>query len=265
MPSETARAIPFLQHVEPPLPASWKLRTSAIGWVGSLAAVSNEAAYAALCLLLSVYRRVAMPDIRALHLNRLPQGPKILAPNHAYMSDAFALPSLVPGRLAFLIQAEAFALPIVGRWLSASGQIPVDPARPSRSLLEGLLRLRRGRSVVIFPEGRLNHGGNVGRVCSGAIRLGLRSGVPIIPVGLHVPRRFVRILHGRYGGRQTRGGWQLGGVCTVAFGDAWVPFPNPDVHPSRQALRAAADELRDRIEALWIEAQLERGSCGSPW
>jgi 1-acyl-sn-glycerol-3-phosphate acyltransferase len=242
---------------------SWPLAAGALASEREPVEGFSEAAYTALCLLLSAYRSLAVDDVRALHLDRLPPGPKIVTPNHAYISDAFVLPPLIPERLTFLIQSEAFSIPIVGWLLAASRQIPVDPADRSRSLVAALKALRGGRAVVIFPEGLLNLGGRVGHASSGAIRLSLRAGAPIVPVGFHVPRQCIRVIHARYAGRQTAGGWQVRGTCTVAIGDPWRPFPDPWSRPSRAAVRAAADELRERIENLRIEAMEGSERCAS--
>lgn len=227
--------------------------------------LSEGAAYLALNFLLSVYRLVAIPHVRALHLDRISDGPKVLAPNHDYMSDAFVLPAVIPGRLAFLIQAAAFGLPIVGRLLSASGQIPVEPAKPARSLQLAAERLGQGWSIVVFSEGHLNHGGLLGRAYSGAIRLSQGANVSLVPIGLHAPAKGVRFFHGRYAGRWTSAGWQVRGVCAVAIGHAWQPFAGASEMPAPVDVRAAADELRDRIHALSMEAKQEAESCVSLW
>jgi 1-acyl-sn-glycerol-3-phosphate acyltransferase len=230
-----------------------------------LTPLAEGAAYLVLNFLVSAYRRVAIPHVHVLHSERLPAGPKILAPNHDYMTDGFVLPAVIPGRLAFLVQAESFSLPIVGVLLGASGQIPVEPGRPGRCLRMAAEKLGRGWSVVIFPEGRLNHGGPIGRACTGAVRLSLRAGVPLVPVGFHAPGWCIHFFRGRYGGRWTRAGWQVRGPCAVAIGDPWKPFAQPRPHPSQTALRSAAEELRARIQTLSLEAKQEVERCASLW
>lgn len=53
-------------------------------------------------------------------------------------------------------------------------------------VLKGIRRLRLGSSALIYPEGSIVGGleGNILRGETGVIRLALRSGIPIVPIGI---------------------------------------------------------------------------------
>lgn len=97
----------------------------------------------------------------------------------------------------FLGKSELFKVPVVGKVLSGARQIPVyrGTTRAAESLKAAEEALLRGECVGIFPEGTLTHDPDgwpmQGR--TGAARLALATGVPVIPVaqwGAHriIPR-----------------------------------------------------------------------------
>lgn len=197
--------------------------------------------------------------IRTVHvegLKDLPPGPKILAANHANVTDGFILPLLLGERLRFLIQAEVFTVPVIGRLLRSAGQIPVFLGHGKEALDSALERLRCGDTVVVFPEGRLDFGQPTRRAGAGVILLALRSRLPVIPVGFFTPHRHVRVLTGRVHQRRTRGGWQFGGEAFVQVGRPWRPedtggrmFDYPRVRVLTAQLMLQIDQLVQQAKA----------------
>ena len=108
--------------------------------------------------ILKVYLAVCIKEIHIIREDNIAPGPKIIVANHANLTDGFILPFIIPEKLHFLIQSEAFDLPVLGRLLSKAGQIPVVRGRGREALNTALDRLSAGKVIVIFPEGKLNHG-----------------------------------------------------------------------------------------------------------
>ena len=118
-------------------------------------------------------------------------GGYVLAANHVTTLDALAVAYMMYFRLHraphFLAKEGLFRTPIVGPVLLACGQIPVfrsgrnntDPMQSAYDVLNA------GHTIGIFPEGTLTREPNQWpmRARTGAIRLSLETGVPIIPVG----------------------------------------------------------------------------------
>lgn len=122
--------------------------------------------------------------------HKLPKtGAFILAPNHYSEIDPVIMGLFMwkLGRVPrFLAKASVFRVPVLGPILRWSGQIPVErdgrgrsdaPLKAAQQLVEHEL------AVVIYPEGSLTRDPDLWpmRGKSGAVRMALQAGVPIIP------------------------------------------------------------------------------------
>jgi 1-acyl-sn-glycerol-3-phosphate acyltransferase len=128
---------------------------------------------------------------RFRHLERIPaSGAFVLAPNHYTNFDplvsAYAL--WRAGRVPrFLAKAGLFRVPVLGAILRWTGQIPVERAGQSREgdPISAASRLvDDGLAVIVYPEGTLTRDPELWpmRGKTGAVRLALAQGVPVIPV-----------------------------------------------------------------------------------
>jgi len=148
----------------------------------------------------------------------IPPGQKIIVGNHPNASDGFALPFIFKEKLIFTIQADTFQVPCFGRLLTRAGQIPVKIGSGMEMLQTARRCLERGLSLVIFPEGRLNFGGNLKRGSLGAAILAEQTGAPVIPIGFYTPPKFIRMIRNHMLNRETLGSWQMGGSIYVNIG-----------------------------------------------
>jgi 1-acyl-sn-glycerol-3-phosphate acyltransferase len=119
-----------------------------------------------------------------------PAGPKIIVANHPSTTDPIYLGILSPTPLNMLIIVYPFLIPLVGAYLRWAGHIPVVPGK-GRPAFEAAHRLlQEGRSVVVFPEGDVSpRQGGFHRPRTGAARLALLTGVPVVPVGIYLWRK----------------------------------------------------------------------------
>ena len=116
-------------------------------------------------------------------------GPLIIAANHASNFDAPVLGAwLIPRlgrRIHWLGKRELFAWPIVG-WVAANGGVhPVD--RDSADVEAFRLASRildEGHVLFVFPEGTRSPDGALQEARDGVAMLALRSGAPIVPIGI---------------------------------------------------------------------------------
>jgi len=184
----------------------------------------------------------------------LPPGPKIIAFNHANVTDACLLPALFPGDLCFLAQANLFDVPLAGGLLARAGQLPVVRGQPAPLLEAATRRLQQGYSIAVCPEGRLNHGGPLHRAGVGTVRLALQSGYPIVPVGFFVADRHLKVIRATVDGRRTYGRWQVGGACQVEIGQPFRLEPLADGAPAYRQQRRLTDQLMGDIAALVQQA-----------
>ncbi|HET7928201.1 MAG TPA: lysophospholipid acyltransferase family protein [Actinomycetota bacterium] len=183
-------------------------------------------------------------------LERVPaRGPAIIAGNHLSYLDPFAHGLFVVRagrRPRFLAKRELFDAPFVGTVLRGAHQISVQRGTGDHSPIDDAARaVERGEVVVIYPEGTTtttNQDFSPGRGKTGAVRLSIATGVPILPVAT-------------WGGQFV---WRKSGRQSLAFGrPIWVaagePFdPTEGLGGERnaRALRASTDDLMAKLGAL---------------
>jgi 1-acyl-sn-glycerol-3-phosphate acyltransferase len=204
--------------------------------------------------ILALYRLACIRAIKVRFQAELPEGPIIIAPNHPNATDAFVLPSVFPGKLSCAVQADVFDVPVFGRLLAWTGAVPVVRGQSATVLTDAQIRLEQGRSVVIFPEGRLNHGGAMYRLHTGTVRLALSSGAPIVPMAFYTPARFCRMFYGRFQDKPRSGRFQFGGPIFLEIGTAWWPAGELAGPPGPESCRQLTDRLAGRIAALVSQA-----------
>jgi 1-acyl-sn-glycerol-3-phosphate acyltransferase len=133
----------------------------------------------------------ALARTRILHGEKLPAtGAYLLTPNHMTNIDPVIVGEAVwrLGRAPrFLAKASLFGVPVLGRLLQALGQIPVERGGASRGAipLSAAERLiAEGQGVIVYPEGSLTRDPDLWpmRGKTGAARLALQLGIPVIPV-----------------------------------------------------------------------------------
>lgn len=114
------------------------------------------------------------------------QGPWILAANHLSPYDVSCLIRETPRILDFVSVVEVFRKPLVAWFFRNMGAFPLDRGRVDTGTTRIILdRLRRGRVVAMFPEGRVRKENesllNGAPFKPGVLRLARLAGVPILP------------------------------------------------------------------------------------
>lgn len=126
-------------------------------------------------------------ELRVDGLEHLPDhGPYIIAANHHNYLDGVLLAVTAPEPVAFLVMPRVWrATPLHPLFHRHIGSIPITLARPDLGALRHALRaLGAGRVVGIFPEGPFSVRGRLEQGLPGVALLALRSGVPVVPVGI---------------------------------------------------------------------------------
>ena len=151
----------------------------------------------------------------------VPIGPKIFIANHPSATDPFVLHLLSHEPMSVMIVSTAFTVPLFGEYLRRAGQIQVMPGGGKRAIEQAKGFLKAGYSVGIFPEGDFSpQTGGFREPRSGAARLAISTGVPVIPVGIYLPReRSLRIASSRLSDRPTVGYWYLHGPYGITIGN----------------------------------------------
>lgn len=114
-----------------------------------------------------------------------PGGPLIVVSNHLSIIDPPLLAASIPRRISFLAKRELFRHRLFGPFVKAYGALPINRGRDYRGSLEQLLALlARDRAVGLFPEGTRSRRARLSRAKPGVALVALRSGAPILPVGI---------------------------------------------------------------------------------
>jgi 1-acyl-sn-glycerol-3-phosphate acyltransferase len=196
-------------------------------------------------VLYSVIAVLSWPVLRGLFrlrtrgLEHLPQDVGyVLAANHTSNFDPWPLGlPLFPRRfLRFMTKAELFWFPL-GRVIEAGGGFPVRRGTGDLDAVETAVRLcREGNVVVIFPEGTRRTKGlrkkHDAQWHSGAARIALEAGVPLVPAAIVGTDTLSRL-----------------GPLRVVYGEP-IRLADLDGQDVRASADAATGRLRTAIEAL---------------
>ncbi len=113
-------------------------------------------------------------------------GPYIVCANHASYLDIIVMYRIIPHDFAFLGKAEVLSWPIINIFFKRGIDIPVfrnNRKKAAESLLKAKEALKAGRSVAIFPEGKMqNHPPKMERFKNGAFSMALEQDISIVPI-----------------------------------------------------------------------------------
>jgi 1-acyl-sn-glycerol-3-phosphate acyltransferase len=114
------------------------------------------------------------------------RGGFILAPVHRSNLDTFIVASVTRRPLRFMGKDSLWRVNPAFSWLlSALGAFPVARGTADRDALRRCQTvLEAGQPLVLYPEGTRQFGPDVQQLFDGPAFLALRTGVPIIPVGI---------------------------------------------------------------------------------
>ncbi|MEM7248099.1 MAG: lysophospholipid acyltransferase family protein [Acidobacteriota bacterium] len=119
-------------------------------------------------------------------LDELPEGPVLFLASHESNLDIPILFSLVPDTTRFLAKRELFRIPVFGLAIGLLGFVPVERGgrrqAATRALSQASEHQRRGRSLLVFPEGTRNPEPGLLPFKKGAFRLACETRQPVVPV-----------------------------------------------------------------------------------
>lgn len=182
----------------------------------------------------------------------LSSGAKIITPNHPNSTDGFFLPFILREDIHFLMRSKAFSFPFIGNLLRSSGQIEVQAQNGQAAFQRACEVLNSGGTIVIFPQGKYSRDCIRGEGRTGAVRMSLTTGAPIIPLGIHVPPGNIADLRKHRFRPFGPGCWQFSGTCTMRFGKEWRPCLRDGAN-----IHSLTYELMMKIEILAAEAGRE--------
>jgi cytidylate kinase len=118
--------------------------------------------------------------------DRLPaSGPYVVAPVHRSNIDTPLVGCITTRRLRFMGKDSLWKNRGSARFLSALGGFPVHRGAADRDALRRSIEvIESGEPLVLFPEGARQSGPLVQQLFEGAAYVSVRTGAPIVPVGI---------------------------------------------------------------------------------
>jgi 1-acyl-sn-glycerol-3-phosphate acyltransferase len=200
--------------------------------------------------LVAAYARwILKADIQ--HKSSIPAGAKIFVANHPSTSDPAWITVLVSEQVSILIKDLLFKIPLFGQSLRFSGHIPVSPENGKAALNQAVARIQAGRSVVVFPEGEISPRGGYKRPHTGAARLALMTGAPVVPIGIGLDHNNLRIIPARVKGMLDEGYWYLNGPYAMTVG---CPFNFQGDAEDRVQVGAVLDQIMHQVNTLALDS-----------
>ncbi len=115
----------------------------------------------------------------------IPNHPCIVMANHQSTWETLAFCSFLPP-LAWVVKRELFLIPIFGWGLALTGPIAINRGTGRKAveqlIEQGKAKLKRGRWVMIFPEGTRTAPGSKRNFKIGGALLAAQSGAPVLPI-----------------------------------------------------------------------------------
>ena len=119
--------------------------------------------------------------------NLLHGKPQIFMSNHQSDFDILILLAYIPVQFRWIAKKELFSIPVFGAAMRSAGYIEIDRSNREKALQsidEAALRIRKGKSIMTFPEGTRSRNGEIKPFKHGTFHLAITSGVPIVPVSI---------------------------------------------------------------------------------
>ncbi|RSK24287.1 lysophospholipid acyltransferase family protein [Hymenobacter metallilatus] len=121
--------------------------------------------------------------------------PCVYVANHSSYIDILLLFRTIPGWLNIIGKSSLATVPL---WGPIFGSVYITVDRDSavsrgRAMVQARRTLEAGRSVVIFPEGRIGKhpGQQLDEFKEGAFQLAIATGVPVVPITMPLNHRFM--------------------------------------------------------------------------
>ncbi len=175
---------------------------------------------------------------RVIGFENVPDSPVILCPKHQSAWETLAFPTLMPHPLSYVFKRELLWVPFFGWAIGRLDMVHIDRSKRNPAWAkvaeQGGRFMAQGNWIIMFPEGTRIPRGQQGIYKSGASRLAVATGTPIMPIAVASARCWPKNSFIKYPG-----------VIDVSIG---APLP---------AIGREADELMREVET-WIEAEMRR-------
>jgi 1-acyl-sn-glycerol-3-phosphate acyltransferase len=133
------------------------------------------------------FLRLAGANVMVEGIEHIPEGPVVLVSNHEGNFDIPVILGYLEKPTGFISKIEIKKVPLLANWMEVMNCVFIDRSdrmMALQSIRHGVKLLKKGHSIVIFPEGTRSKGGPIGKFKTGSFRLAVEAQVPIIPISI---------------------------------------------------------------------------------
>ncbi len=182
-------------------------------------------------------------DIRGVE--NIPRtGGAVIASNHvSYLDFIFVgLAAYERDRLVrFMAKKSVFTSRVSGPWMRGMQHIPVDREAGAAAFAEAITALQDGELIGIFPEATISRSWELKKFKTGASRLALQAGVPIVPMVVWGGQRIFTV-DKRYSLRR-------GKAISILVGEPLVPAEGARAGRVMLDLHARMTDLVEQVQS----------------
>lgn len=126
----------------------------------------------------------------------IPDEPCVFVSNHQAIFDVFTLLASMKHVTGFIAKKEIAKLPLIPTWVRAIGTVFIDRENIKegiKAINEGAENIKKGYSMVIFPEGTRSLSSTMGTMKKGSLKMALKVEAPIVPVSIDGTYRVLEV------------------------------------------------------------------------
>jgi 1-acyl-sn-glycerol-3-phosphate acyltransferase len=189
----------------------------------------------------------------------IPAGPKIFCSNHFSSTDPFYMITIMDEPIHMVI-GPGFSVPVFKHVLRMGKQINALSENKENVIPSAVEYLKNDESIYIFPEGDLNDQKTLKEFFSGMARIYLSYPVPIIPIGIISPMRYVKEKE-----RNIVVGETIYKTLTVLTGKFYANIGKPLTFPkiektglTADAIEKVTENVKKEIESLIHDIKINK-------
>ncbi len=139
--------------------------------------------------------RICMIKVDVIGAEKLdPNQVYVFVSNHFSLVDTPLMFGSMPRPFRILARHGLWKVPFLGWHLNRAGHVPVERENPraaARSLIHAADKIKEGFSLLIFPEGGRTRQPTMRSFKSGAARIAIQAGCPIVPMAIVGTRKIL--------------------------------------------------------------------------
>ncbi|HOP38920.1 1-acyl-sn-glycerol-3-phosphate acyltransferase [Candidatus Woesebacteria bacterium] len=179
---------------------------------------------------------------------QFPLGAKIFAVNHPSTLDPLYIMSSIKEPVHALLTEDVFKIFGLNKLIAWAGHVAVGRNSGLIALNQAITLLTKNRSILIFPEGMVSKNSQqVEKLKTGAVRMALATGAPIIPIGICVDPQKIKKFTIKIKNQENQFYWYRRGAYLITYG---APIYFTGELNNQELVRNHSIILRNKIQQL---------------